>query len=102
MTITMTRLQKILRLCLAAVVLAASQACAQSDYPNKPMRAIATFPPGGSTDVVMRLLLPRLNEKLGQQVVVDHRPGAGGNIGLTVVAKAAPDGYTLGVGAEAY
>ena len=66
------------------------------------MRAIATFPPGGSTDVVMRPLLPRLNEKLGQQVVVDNRPGAGGNIGLTVVAKAAPDGYTLGVGAEAY
>ena len=95
----MTWLRQILPLCIACVVLAASQAFAQSDYPNKAVRVVVTFPPGGSTDVVMRLLLPRLNEKLGQQVVVDNRPGAGGNIGLTVVAKAAPDGYTLGVGA---
>ena len=95
----MTRLQKILLLCIAFLALSASPACAQSDYPNKPVRVVVTFPPGGSTDVVMRLLLPRLTEKLGQQVVIDNRPGAGGNIGLTVVAKAAPDGYTLGVGA---
>jgi tripartite-type tricarboxylate transporter receptor subunit TctC len=72
---------------------------ASTDYPNKPIRMVVTFPPGGSSDNVVRLLVPRLNEKLGQQVVVDNRPGAGGNIGLTVVAKAAPDGYTLGVGA---
>jgi hypothetical protein len=60
---------------------------------------VVTFPPGGSADAVVRMLVPRLNEKLGQQVVVDNRPGAGGNIGLTVVAKAPGDGYTLGVGA---
>jgi tripartite-type tricarboxylate transporter receptor subunit TctC len=70
-----------------------------ADYPNKPIRMVVTFPPGGSSDAVVRLLLPRLTEKLGQQVVVDNRPGAGGNIGLAIVAKAAPDGYTLGVGA---
>ena len=70
------------------------------DYPAKPIRVVVTFPPGGSADAVVRMLVPRLNDKLGQQVVVDNRPGAGGNIGLTVVAKAAPgDGYTLGVGA---
>lgn len=69
------------------------------DYPNKPIRMVVTFPPGGSTDVVVRMLVPRLNEKLGQQMVVDNRPGAGGNIGLTAVARAPADGYTLGVGA---
>jgi tripartite-type tricarboxylate transporter receptor subunit TctC len=82
-----------------ALALAAPLARAQSDYPNKPIRVVVTFPPGGSADGVVRLLLPRLNDKLGQQVVVDNRPGAGGNIGLAVVAKAPADGYTLGVGA---
>jgi tripartite-type tricarboxylate transporter receptor subunit TctC len=72
---------------------------ASSDFPNKPIRLVVTFPPGGSADGVVRMLVPRLNEKLGQSVVVDNRPGAGGNIGLTVVAKAPNDGYTLGVGA---
>jgi tripartite-type tricarboxylate transporter receptor subunit TctC len=60
---------------------------------------VVTFPPGGSADAVVRMIVPRLNERLGQQVVVDNRPGAGGNIGLSLVAKAPPDGYTLGVGA---
>ena len=69
------------------------------DYPVKPIHLVVTFPPGGSSDAMVRLLAPRLNEKLGQQIVVDNRPGAGGNIGLTIVAKAVPDGYTLGVGA---
>jgi tripartite-type tricarboxylate transporter receptor subunit TctC len=82
-----------------ALALAAPLARAQSDYPNKPIRVVVTFPPGGSADGVVRLLLPRLNDKLGQQMVVDNRPGAGGNIGLAVVAKAPADGYTLGVGA---
>ena len=85
--------------CAIALCLAGTCATAQADYPAKPVRVIVTFPPGGSTDVVMRLLAPRLNEKLGQQVLVDNRPGAGGNIGLTVVARATPDGYTLGIGA---
>ena len=70
-----------------------------ADYPNKPVRVVVTFPPGGSSDAVVRILMPRLNEKLGQPWVVDNRPGAGGNLGLALVAKAPPDGYTLGVGA---
>jgi tripartite-type tricarboxylate transporter receptor subunit TctC len=86
-------------LALSAAGLAPGLAFAQADYPNKPIRMVVTFPPGGSADVVVRMLVPRLNEKLGTQVVVDNRPGAGGNIGLTAVAKAAPDGYTMGVGA---
>jgi tripartite-type tricarboxylate transporter receptor subunit TctC len=82
---------------LLAFSLPAAQA--QADFPNKPIRIVVTFPPGGSADAVVRLLTPRLTDKLGQQVVVDNRPGAGGNIGLSVVAKAPADGYTLGVGA---
>ncbi len=82
-----------------ALGVAGMPAQAQSDYPNKPVRIIVTFPPGGSSDVVARLLATRLTEKMGQQVLVENRPGAGGNIGLAAVAKAAPDGYTLGVGA---
>ena len=70
-------------------------AMAQNAYPQKPIRVVVTFPPGGSADAMIRILSPRLNEKLGQQLVVENRPGAGGNIGLAAVAKAAPDGYTL-------
>ena len=77
----------------------ASAQPAPADFPKQPIRIVVTFPPGGSTDAVVRMLVPRLNEKLGQPVVVDNRPGAGGNIGLTIVAKAPADGYTLGVGA---
>ncbi len=82
-----------------ALFMATPAALAQNDYPKKPIRLVVTFPPGGSTDVVVRMLTPRLNEKLGQQIVVDNRPGAGGNIGLAQVAKALPDGYTIGLGA---
>jgi len=95
----MNRLRQLLLVCVAAAGLVAPAAQAQSDYPNKPVRIIVTFPPGGSSDVVARLLATRLTERMGQQVLVENRPGAGGNIGLTAVAKAAPDGYTLGVGA---
>ena len=70
-----------------------------ADYPNKPIKIVVTFPPGGSSDAIIRILSTRLNDKLGQPLVIDNRPGAGGNIGLSVVAKAAPDGYVLGVGA---
>ncbi|MCG2595796.1 tripartite tricarboxylate transporter substrate binding protein [Ramlibacter sp. XY19] len=84
---------------LAAACMAGAALAQPADYPKQPIRMVVTFPPGGSADAVVRMLVPRLNEKLGQQVVVDNRPGAGGNIGLAIVAKAAPDGYTLGVGA---
>ncbi len=70
-----------------------------ADYPSKPIKMVVTFPPGGSSDAIIRILSTRLNDKLGQPLVIDNRPGAGGNIGLSVVAKAAPDGYVLGVGA---
>jgi tripartite-type tricarboxylate transporter receptor subunit TctC len=86
-------------LALAGVLALPAAAQAPADYPSKPIHVVVTFPPGGSADAVVRMLVPRLNAKLGQQVVVDNRPGAGGNIGLAVVAKAPPDGYTLGVGA---
>ena len=71
----------------------------KTPYPERPIRVVVTFPPGGSSDAMMRLLAPRLGERLGQQIVIDNKPGAGGNIGLSMVAKAPPDGYTLGVGA---
>ena len=70
-----------------------------ADYPSKPIKIVVTFPPGGSADAIIRILSTRLNDKMGQPLVIDNRPGAGGNIGLSVVAKAAPDGYVLGVGA---
>jgi tripartite-type tricarboxylate transporter receptor subunit TctC len=70
-----------------------------TDFPRQPVRMVVTFPPGGSADAVVRMIVPRLTEKLGQQVIVDNRPGAGGNVGLSLVAKAPADGYTLGVGA---
>ena len=68
---------------------------AQSAYPNRPIRFIAPFPPGGSTDVLCRLLGSKLAEGLAQPVTVDNRPGASGNIGHEAAAKAAPDGYTI-------
>jgi tripartite-type tricarboxylate transporter receptor subunit TctC len=94
-----TLARTLLALATGLTMLAGAGQAQTPDYPNKPIRMVVTFPPGGSTDVVVRMLVPRLNEKLGQQVVVDNRPGAGGNIGLTAVARAPADGYTLGVGA---
>lgn len=84
---------------LLATLLPAAGWAQKSDYPNKPIRVVVTFPPGGSSDAMLRLLAPRVGEKLGQQIVVENKPGAGGNIGLTQVAKAPADGYTLGLGA---
>lgn len=68
---------------------------ARAEYPERPIRMIVPFPPGGVTDVVARLIAERLMADLGQQVIVDNKAGAGGVIGTDIVAKAAPDGYTL-------
>ncbi len=75
-------------------VLLATAAGAQT-YPTKSVRIVAPFPPGGVADVLARAIQPGLQEALGQQVVIDNKPGAGGNIGAEIVAKAEPDGYTL-------
>jgi tripartite-type tricarboxylate transporter receptor subunit TctC len=75
----------------------AAPAMAADDYPNRPVRLIIPFPPGGSNDVVGRVIAQHLGEQLGKQIIVDNRGGAGGVIGTDVTAKAAPDGYTIGV-----
>jgi tripartite-type tricarboxylate transporter receptor subunit TctC len=86
---------------VSAVAAAVAQsAFAQSGFPTKPIRIVIGFAPGGPADIVGRLIAPKMGENLGQQVVIDNRGGAGGTIGADVVAKAAPDGYTLGLGSS--
>ena len=80
---------------LALLAALAAPAAAQSDYPNRPVRLIIPFPPGGSNDVVGRVIAQHLGEALGKQVVVENRGGAGGVIGTEVASKAPADGYTL-------
>src|SRR2546430_6598156 len=83
-------------LAAAGVLLALTTAAAAQDYPSKPVRLIIPFPPGGSNDVVGRLIATHLSERLGKQVVVDNRgAGAGGVVGSEVAAHAPRDGYTL-------
>jgi tripartite-type tricarboxylate transporter receptor subunit TctC len=77
-------------------------AAAQAQYPNRPVRLVVPFPPGGGSDTLARILGPKLSEALGQQVVIDNRPGAGANIGAEVAAKTPPDGYTLLMGNVAH
>jgi tripartite-type tricarboxylate transporter receptor subunit TctC len=85
----MKRLTVLLALCLA------SAAFAQDRFPEKPVRFIVPFPPGGGTDALARILGAKLGEQWGQQVIIDNRAGAQGNIGTAAGAKAAPDGYTI-------
>ena len=86
-----------LRISLAALAIASFDVCAQA-YPAKPIRLMVPFPPGGSTDIVARIVAQKLGAQLGQSLVIENRGGAGGTLGTAVVAKAAPDGYFLVVG----
>jgi tripartite-type tricarboxylate transporter receptor subunit TctC len=87
------------RLFVAACVCLVLGLASANAYPEKPIRLIVTFPPGGSTDIVARAMQPHLERQLKQPVIIENRPGAGGVIGLDAVAKAPPDGYTVGVAA---
>jgi len=84
---------------IAALLLALPLlASAQQPWPTKPIRMIVPFAPGGASDFVARIIGPKLSEALGQQIVIDNRAGASGNIGMEVAAKSAPDGYTVYLG----
>jgi tripartite-type tricarboxylate transporter receptor subunit TctC len=83
---------------IAGILLAIPLLAFSQGYPNKPIRMIVPFAPGGASDFVGRILQPRLGELLGQQIVVENRPGASGNIGMDAAAKSAPDGYTIYLG----
>ena len=86
-------------LCAAFSVVAAGHAMAQTDaFPNRPIKLMVGFAPGGSSDTVARVMVPRLSELLKQSVVVDNKPGAGGNIASDALIKAPPDGYTIMLG----
>ena len=93
----MNRRQSLLRAITTAIlVLVTGSAFAQaSAYPDKPIRFVVPYPPGGGTDVIARIVQDRLRAALGQQIVIDNRGGAGGSIGTEVVARSAPDGYTV-------
>ncbi|MCS6933447.1 MAG: tripartite tricarboxylate transporter substrate binding protein [Acetobacteraceae bacterium] len=86
-----------LGLAAAALPLAAPAVLAQGGWPARTVRVIVPWPPGGSTDVLTRMYAERLQALLGQSFIVENRPGAGGNIGIEAVAKAAPDGTTIGI-----
>jgi tripartite-type tricarboxylate transporter receptor subunit TctC len=89
-------------LSVACLVALPAIAYGQTDYPNRPIRIIVAFPPGASTDIVARLVGQRLTEAWGQNVVIENRPGAGGNIGSQAAKRANPDGYTLLMNSSAF
>jgi tripartite-type tricarboxylate transporter receptor subunit TctC len=97
---TFDRSRRLLVSGLAAIaaVSTAATARAEETFPARPIKIIVGYAPGGTTDIIARVIAPRMAERLGQAVVVENRPGAGGNLGAELVARAAPDGYTLQMG----
>src|ERR1044071_833777 len=86
---------------ISSLLFGAGAACAQ-DFPSRPIRFVQPFPPGGAVDTISRLVAERLAARVGQQVVVDNRPGANGAIAVNIVAIAPPDGYTIMSVAQAF
>src|SRR5882672_7497991 len=83
---------------VAAFALSLAAAAAAQSYPTKPIRVIVPYPPGDAVDILSRLIGPKVSERLGQQMVVENRPGASGQIGLELAARAPADGYTIAAG----
>jgi tripartite-type tricarboxylate transporter receptor subunit TctC len=97
---TFTRRQWLAQAAAGGAALAlAPHAWAQSDWPKGPIKLIVPYAAGGANDITLRMVSKHVSEKIGQPIVIDNRPGAGGVVGTSVVAKAPPDGYTIGVGA---
>ncbi|TMH70192.1 MAG: tripartite tricarboxylate transporter substrate binding protein, partial [Betaproteobacteria bacterium] len=88
----------LLALALIAVLLGFAPTSAFAQYPTKPIRFIVPWGPGSGPDVTSRIVATELSARLGQQIVIDNRPGAGGTVGMALIARAAPDGYTVGPG----
>ena len=91
------RTGRLLRAMILGAACLITQGVAAQSYPNKPIRVIVQYPAGGNADVVTRLVTAQMSQKLGQPIVVDNKPGASTIIGTEMLAKAAPDGYTLGM-----
>ena len=89
------RFRVVLAASIAFMALLGAGAVSAQAWPAKSVRMIVAFPPGGPTDIIARVIAQKLSEQLGQQFVIDNKPGAGGNIGADLAAKAAPDGYTV-------
>jgi tripartite-type tricarboxylate transporter receptor subunit TctC len=91
-----------LALSALALIAVVPTAMAQATYPSKPITLVVTYPPGGGADAMARLIAPQMGKALGQAIVIDNKPGAGGQIGAAAVAKASPDGYTLMLDASSF
>ena len=85
-------------LLVAAIGMIAASGSAWSAFPDRPIRLILSFPPGGSSDTIARIVQPLVEKNLGQKIIIENRPGAGGIIAIDYVVKSAPDGYTIGLG----
>lgn len=94
-------MKKLLGILLGSLLLAVGSANGQTPYPANPVRLVVGFPPGGIADLLARSVAQKMSDTIGQQVVVDNRPGAAGSIGAAIVAAAQPDGYTLLITAPA-